>query len=51
VTEFTFTNPHAIIEITRKTPQGPMETWRARRMPSRCRGGAGGRPKASRSRR
>jgi hypothetical protein len=29
VTEFRFTNPHAIIEITRKTPQGQMETWRA----------------------
>ena len=28
VTEFRFTNPHAIIEITRKTPQG-IETWRA----------------------
>ena len=28
VTEFRFTNPHAIIEITRKTPQGS-ETWRA----------------------
>lgn len=29
VTEFRFTNPHAIIEITRKTPQGQVETWRA----------------------
>ena len=29
VTEFRFTNPHAIIEITRKTPQGQIETWRA----------------------
>ena len=29
VTEFRFTNPHAIIEITRKTPQGQTETWRA----------------------
>ena len=29
VTAFRFTNPHAIIEITRKTPQGPNETWRA----------------------
>jgi hypothetical protein len=29
VTEFRFTNPHAIIEITRKTPGGQMETWRA----------------------
>jgi hypothetical protein len=28
VTAFKFTNPHAIIEITRKTPQGN-ETWRA----------------------
>ena len=29
VTEFRFTNPHAIIEVTRKTPQGQIETWRA----------------------
>ena len=29
VTEFRFTNPHAIIEITRRTPQGQIETWRA----------------------
>ena len=29
VTEFRFTNPHAIIEIARKTPQGQIETWRA----------------------
>ena len=29
VTEFRFTNPHAIIAITRKTPQGQIETWRA----------------------
>ena len=29
VTEFRFTNPHAIIEIARKTPQGQVETWRA----------------------
>ena len=29
VTEFRFTNPHAVIEITRKTPQGQTETWRA----------------------
>ena len=29
VTEFKFTNPHAIIEVTRKTPQGQVETWRA----------------------
>ena len=29
VTAFRFTNPHAIIEITRKTPQGQVETWRA----------------------
>src|SRR5687768_18237815 len=29
VTAFRFTNPHAIIEITRKTPQGQNETWRA----------------------
>lgn len=29
VTVFRFTNPHAIIEITRKTPQGQVETWRA----------------------
>ena len=29
VTEFRFTNPHAIIEITRKTPQGQIESWRA----------------------
>jgi hypothetical protein len=29
VTEFKFTNPHAIIEISRKTPQGQVETWRA----------------------
>ena len=29
VTEFRFTNPHAIIELTRKTPQGQVETWRA----------------------
>ena len=29
VTHFRFTNPHAIIEITRKTPQGQIETWRA----------------------
>ena len=29
VTEFRFTNPHAIIEITRKTPPGQVETWRA----------------------
>jgi hypothetical protein len=29
VTEFRFTNPHAIIEITRKTPQGQTEIWRA----------------------
>ena len=29
VTEFKFTNPHAIIELTRKTPQGQVETWRA----------------------
>ena len=28
VTAFRFTNPHAIIEITRKTPQGRIETWR-----------------------
>ena len=28
VTAFRFTNPHAIIEITRKTPQGQIETWR-----------------------
>ena len=28
VTAFRFTNPHAIIEITRKTPQGQLETWR-----------------------
>ena len=28
VTEFRFTNPHAIIAITRKTPQGQIETWR-----------------------
>jgi hypothetical protein len=29
VTEFRFTNPHAIIEVVRKTPQGQIETWRA----------------------
>lgn len=29
VTAFRFTNPHAIIEITRKTPQGQIEAWRA----------------------
>ena len=29
VTEFRFTNPHAIIEVARKTPQGQVETWRA----------------------
>jgi hypothetical protein len=29
VTEFRFTNPHAIIEIARKTSQGQVETWRA----------------------
>ena len=29
VTAFRFTNPHAIIEITRRTPQGQVETWRA----------------------
>jgi hypothetical protein len=29
VTEFRFTNPHAIIEITRRTPLGQTETWRA----------------------
>ena len=29
VTAFRFTNPHAIIELTRKTPQGEVETWRA----------------------
>jgi Family of unknown function (DUF6152) len=29
VTAFRFTNPHAIIEITRKTPQGQVEIWRA----------------------
>jgi hypothetical protein len=29
VTEFRFTNPHAIIEISRKTPQGQTEIWRA----------------------
>jgi hypothetical protein len=29
VTEFRFTNPHAIIELTRKTPGGQTETWRA----------------------
>ena len=28
VTAFRFTNPHAIIEITRKTQQGQIETWR-----------------------
>jgi len=29
VTAFRFTNPHAIIEITRKTPAGETEIWRA----------------------
>ena len=29
VTAFRFTNPHAIIEISRKTPDGRSETWRA----------------------
>jgi hypothetical protein len=29
VTEFRFTNPHAIIEITRTVPGGQTETWRA----------------------
>ena len=28
VTAFRFTNPHAIIEITRKTPAGQVEIWR-----------------------
>ena len=29
VTQFKFTNPHAIIEFSAKTPQGPLELWRA----------------------
>ena len=29
VTTFRFTNPHAIIELTGKTPDGRLEPWRA----------------------